>query len=275
MPVFAMTREMGTRGKDVATGLAEALGLEIVHHELVERHIAERLNLGESAVHRFLEGRGSVLERWRIDRKKLSRYSAEEVLELAMKGNVLIRGWGAAQLLSDVTHAICVRVCAPMERRIDEMAARLGIKDRLLVEREIERNDAAHERTVQRQFAQDWRDPLVYDIVLNTGRMPIDACIAQLQSLATHSAYQETPKSVARLKGKLVEARVRTLLDSEVINLPYGSGLHVSVDSGVVTVSGVVTGMAVHRPALDMISKIDGVTGVVDEVVVVNQAYSQ
>ena len=42
MTVIAMTREMGTRGKDVAAGLAERLGIEVVHHEVVERHLAER-----------------------------------------------------------------------------------------------------------------------------------------------------------------------------------------------------------------------------------------
>ncbi len=92
MTVIAMTREMGSFGKDVAIGLIDTLGLDIVHHELVERHLAERMNLGESSVHRFLEGRPSMLERWKIDGKRLSRYSAEEILERAAKGNVLIRG---------------------------------------------------------------------------------------------------------------------------------------------------------------------------------------
>ena len=95
MAVIAMTREMATLGKDVAAGLAERLNLNIVHHELVEHDIAERAGLGESEVHRFLEGKASLFERWKIDRKRLSRYTAQEILELAVKGNVLIRGWGA------------------------------------------------------------------------------------------------------------------------------------------------------------------------------------
>ena len=41
MTVVAMTREMGSLGKDVASGLAERLNLTVVHHELVERHLAE------------------------------------------------------------------------------------------------------------------------------------------------------------------------------------------------------------------------------------------
>ena len=66
------------------------------------------------AVHRFLEGQPSMLERWKIDSKRLSRYTAQENLELAIKGNILIRGWGASYLLRSVPHVVCVRVCAPM-----------------------------------------------------------------------------------------------------------------------------------------------------------------
>jgi hypothetical protein len=84
MAVIAMTREMATLGKDVAAGLADRLGLNIVHHELVEHDIAEHAGMRESEVHRFLEGEASLLERWKIDRKRLSHYTAQEILELAV-----------------------------------------------------------------------------------------------------------------------------------------------------------------------------------------------
>ena len=273
MPVIAMTREMGTLGKEVALGLADTMDMEIVHHELVERHIAERLHLGESAVHRFLEGRPSMIERWKMDRSKLSRYTAEEILELAAKGNVVIRGWGAAQLLSDVSHVICVRVCSPMANRVAEMAKRLGIADEAVVEREIVHNDNAHARAIQRQFSQDWRDPLTYDIVLNTGRMPVSACIAQLRLLIDQPAYQATAQSKAKLANKLIEARAQSALAMEVGDQAFASNLKVSARDGVVTVSGVVTGLHPHAPTLDRLRQIPGVTAVQDEIVVVRQSY--
>ena len=36
MPLIAMTREMGSLGKDVAKGVADALGIPIMHHEIIE-----------------------------------------------------------------------------------------------------------------------------------------------------------------------------------------------------------------------------------------------
>ena len=160
MAVIAMTREMATLGKDVAAGLAERLGLSVVHHELVKQGIAERAGMRESEVHRFLEGEASLLQRWKIDRKRLSRYTAHEILELAVKGNVLIRGWGATYLLRSVPHVICVRICAPMPFREQVLMKRLGIRDHLLARREIEGNDPAHNGTMQKMFGIDWTDPV-------------------------------------------------------------------------------------------------------------------
>ena len=113
MAVIAMTREMGTLSKDVAAGLAERRGLDVVHHNVVKQDIVASSGLPESEVHRFLEGEASLLERWRIDRNRMSRCTAEEILELAAKDNVLIRGWGSSYLLRSVPHVVCVRICAP------------------------------------------------------------------------------------------------------------------------------------------------------------------
>ena len=114
MPVIAMTREMGSKGKDVAIGLAEQIGIHIVHHNLVEHSLSERLQAPESDVHRHLEGKTSLLDRWKLPDRNLSNMTACEVLELAEQGNVIIRGWGSTHLLRSVGHVLCVRVCAPL-----------------------------------------------------------------------------------------------------------------------------------------------------------------
>ena len=266
MTVIAMTREMGSMGKDVAAGLATSLDIEVVHHELVERHIAERLETSESAVHRFLEGEASLWERWKIDSKRLSRYSAEEILELALQGNVLIRGWGAAQLLADVPHVVCVRVFAPMSNRIAEMKQRLGIENDAIAQREIERNDEAHAGAIQRQFGIDWRHPASYDIVLNTGRVPIDACVRQIRLLADCPVYQETEATRSILQDKLLVSRAREIVSRDLSDAPYGSALTVDVKNGVVTISGVTTSAKDDSETIDAVRALDGVVEVRNDI---------
>jgi hypothetical protein len=109
MAIIAMTREMATLGQDVAACLAERLGLDIVHHELVVQDIAERAGMRESEVQRFLGGEASLFERLRVDRARVSRYTAEEILELAVKRQCAYQGVG-----SDLSPSQCVPcpVCA-------------------------------------------------------------------------------------------------------------------------------------------------------------------
>ena len=60
MTVIAMTRELGSLGTEVATGVANRLGLKIVHSEIVANQVAERLGVDERAVLRYVDGSASV-----------------------------------------------------------------------------------------------------------------------------------------------------------------------------------------------------------------------
>lgn len=277
MTVIAMTREMGTRGKDVAAEVASALNLEVVHHELVERHLAERMNLSESTVHRFLEGEASLWERWNIDSRKVSHFTAVEILELARRGNVLIRGWGAGQLLRDVPHVISVRICAPMAERLREMRSRLRIDDDTelpreadradagQIRREIERNDDAHDRAVRAHFNMDWQDPKGYNIVLNTACTPVSAASQILIHMARLPEFEETEHSRAVLDGKRLLARVRAAV-SDTARRALGGSLEFSVDDGIVTLEGVAVQEVDLTETLEAIRAIDGVRSVVNRI---------
>ncbi len=266
MTIIAMTREMGTLGKDVAAGLAQALDLTVIHQELVEHHVAARLQLGESTVHRFLEGRPSMWERWKIDSDRMSRYTADEILQLAHGGNVLIRGWGAAQLLRDVSHVLCVRVCAPMSQRVSVMKERLGVTDSRSMRDEIEQNDNAHTQTIQRQFGDDWRNPENYDIVLNSGFVAVDTCIALITQLAKSPTYQETAESRRALADKVIETEVRKILDGSATDTPFGPGINITVEGGKIRLGGVVGGHREIDASLNKIRQIEGVTEIENDI---------
>lgn len=263
MAVIAMTREMATLGKDVAAGLAEKLGLNVVHHELVEHDVAERAGMRESEVHRFLEGEASLFERWKIDSKRLSRYTAEEVLELALKGNILIRGWGASYLLRSVPHVICVRICAPMPFREQVLMQRLGTSDVAAARREIVRNDAAHNRTMQKMHGIDWTDASLYAIVLNTSRLPVQDCVEIIARLAASTAFQETAQSRAALMDALILSRVRAAIEQHfAAGATTLGGIDATVSLGKVTLEGATSDERMIVEAVRLVHTVQGVKGV-------------
>ena len=259
MPVIAMTREMGSGGREVAERVADRLQLNLVLHHMVEHDIAEHLQVRESAVHHLLEGGATLLERLQTGGKRLARYTAEEILDLANQGNVLIRGWGACLVLREVPHVVRVRVCAPMEVREQAVMERSGITYRSAARREIERNDAAHKITLQSAYGIDREDSMLYDLVLNTDRNSIATCARLVCELVESPEFRETEASRAILNDKALEAHVRIKL-RERFGVGMGvSGVEAKADGGKI----VLTGMAIHSALVEDASKLAGaVSGV-------------
>ena len=269
MPVIAMTREMGSGGREVAQRVADKLGLTVVLHHLVEHDVAEHLHVRESTVHHLLEGGATLLERLQTGSRRLAHYTTEEILDQANRGNVLIRGWGSCVILRDVPHVVRVRVCAPMEARERAVMQRQDVKDRSAARREIERNDDAHKFILHSAHGVDRADSTLYDLVLNTERNSIDTCAKLVCELVESPEFRETEASRAILNDKALEAHVRIKL-RERFGVGTGvSGVEAKANAGKI----VLTGMAIHSALLDDASKlagaVAGVTAVENQMVVV------
>jgi hypothetical protein len=75
-----------------------------VRHEVIAS-VAEKMHVRRSTLQRLMEGKAGMLERWGADESSLALYKAEEILGLAAKGNVLIRG-SAYSIFEDAARAL-------------------------------------------------------------------------------------------------------------------------------------------------------------------------
>ena len=215
MPVIAMTREMGTKGGEIAHGLAQRMDIPIIDHNFVEQDKVSKEMLGESGdVFRQLEGKRSLLERWQFQEEGLANMTAGELFELAENDNVIIRGWVSTYLLSSIDHVLCVRVCAPLEKRVNTLTERLKPKDRTFARHEIIINDTAHGQLMKRMMHDDWQNYEHYDLIINTGRMSTAESIDLIENTMQLSIFQKTPQSEAQLRKLRIESQRRTGLSS-------------------------------------------------------------
>jgi len=259
MPVITMTMEVGTRGSEVAAGLAQKLKIASVGHEIVDR-VADKMQVKKSLLQRLREGKASMLERISTDQSEIAVYTAEEVLAIAQKGDVLVRGWGSTMLLRPVPHILSVRVCAPFEARVRSLMQRLDTDDEEFIRDEIQKSDEAHAAAMQTRFHVKWGDPLLYDLTLNTERVTIDSCVEQVIALTRRPEFQETPESRAKLDNLALEARVRAAFlaspDTEEVRVT------VVADAGKVALHGMVDTEKERAAASQVAKSVSGVTSV-------------
>lgn len=236
MPIIAITREMGSLGKDVARGLGEELGVPVIYHEVIDQ-LADRMRVRKSHVIRLLDGSAGLLERLTADKTSLSVFTADEIYGVAARGaGAVIRGWGATHLLREVPHVLCVRVCAPFETRKQRMMERLGSGEEERVAEEIRTNDEAHTAIMRRHFDLRWTEPEHYDLVLNTKRVSVDECVSEVMALVRSPQFVETERSRQKLDDLALAARVRAALR----HAPETREARVAInsDGGRVTLSG-------------------------------------
>lgn len=257
MPLIAMTREMGSLGKDVAAGIAARSNRKVVYHEIIEP-IANKMRLRKSHVERFLEGKSGIWERLTTDRTALSIYTADETFRFLRDGSTaVIRGWGAVHLLKNIPHVIRVRICAPLETRVARMMQRLATDNRATVESEIQLSEEAHSAITRRHFGVNWRDSENYDLVLCTERLSVDECVEEVEGMMQRPGFQETAESTRLVEDLALEWSVRAALRRNART----SGMEITVkgDGGTVHLMGVVDTIPEVEDSASVAAAVEGV----------------
>jgi cytidylate kinase len=259
MPVIALTQGMGSLAQDIAEQLAAELGIATLQHEVAER-VADKMHVSKSLINRLRAGKAGTIERLTADKASIAVYTAEEVLEAASRGNVVLRGWGATCLLRTVPHVPCIRIMRPFAKRVQWLMSELDTDDVELAEAEIRRSDQANAARMHEQFGVEWGDPSLFDMVLNTDRLSVDTCVQQIKALLSRAEFADTDASRALLQSMALHAHVRAALRAhdatrEVDVSIEGSG-------SVIVLRGIVVNTAERDAAEKVAASVSGVTGV-------------
>jgi len=99
----------------------------------------------------------------------LREYADKTIRRLAVSGNVILVGRGAAIITSQLPYVLHVRLVAPFNRRVQNCAESYNISAKEAARRVRESDEARH-RYVQTYFGVNVADPVHYDLVINTGR---------------------------------------------------------------------------------------------------------
>ncbi len=189
--MITISREYGAGGSDFARRLGARLGWRVLDREIVA-DVAQRLRLDPRTVEAMDEHPPSLMQRISSSlmiapiemplmvetADVLSPDAIADAAKASMKQAsanppVIIVGHGAQAMFHDRANTFHIRLVAPMESRVDRICARDGVS-RTVAASEIRRMDQGRHAYVRRQFRVEIQDPLLYDMIANTGRLSID-----------------------------------------------------------------------------------------------------
>ena len=267
MPIITISREMGTGAYGIARELAKKLKYALVDGPKIASCAAE---YGLS-----LETLQSVDEKPPSyntveDRARAASLNTIELILLyqAKKGNAILYGRGAQDLLQNCGNVLRLRFIADFEQRVERFSEREWI-DPDLAQELIRRSDHQRGGFIHFYFDRDWNDPLGYDLVFNTSRLTSGAIVDIIVAAVKDSQLKEADTwSCDEIEKTILVKKIETaLLRSEELEYrPF----RIEVDEGQVVLSGYIGSEKEKEAALRVARGVDGVQSVADELHVVN-----
>ena len=120
----------------------------------------------------------------------LREYAKDTIRKLAVSGNVVVVGRGAAVITAGLPHVLRVRLVAPFQFRVRNFARSHGIPEEESV-RVVRANDAARRRYVRTYLNSDITDALQYDLVINTGSNSFERVARIICAAVVHLVLQD------------------------------------------------------------------------------------
>lgn len=194
MRAITISREYGSGGGEIAARLAKRLSWKLIDHEIVAE-VARELGITHEEAEQRDERTEGIIARMLaamaaadpsvfvpIDPPRLLdadayRDALYRVVTVSVaSGHAVIVGRGAQAILKDRRDVLHTRFVAPLEKRIAYVARREGL-DIPEAQRRIQDKDRSRQQFVQSLYSARPDDARLYDIVVNTGILSLDACV--------------------------------------------------------------------------------------------------
>jgi cytidylate kinase len=237
MPIITISRGSLSGGQELAEKVAAQLGYRCISREVVIE-AAQRYGVPEPKLTELFEKKPGFWDWLTRARERHLVFVQAAMCEFAESGQLVYHGMAGQQLLAGISHVLKVRLITPLDRRIRGAMDRHGYS-RDEAAKFIQRVDDERYHRMRELFEVDWRDPALYDVVLNLHQMSLESAADVVVALAQKAEFQPTAASNKALQDLGVSARVKATLlaDPTTGDIP----VQVEADSGLVRISGVVT----------------------------------
>lgn len=194
MSAITISRQMGSRGDELAEEVARHLSWRLVCRDIINQAAlaagVPQVALAEVDELGLLGLRPTARER------RLYLNQVERIIrELADEGDVVIVGRGSQLVLRERPDVLHVRVVAPLETRVDWLCQEEAIC-REAARVRLEASDRARARYLQRNYRVRVGDPALYHLVINMGRLTLPVAVGLV--LHTFRTWRNIPEGTPK-----------------------------------------------------------------------------
>ena len=259
MSIIAISRGTFSGGELLAKSVAERLGYRCLSRETNLEAAAKQYMVPAEQLTAAMEKRPAFWERVLGERAAYLTFVQATLCEQARGGKLVYHGYLGQRLLPGIAHVISVRVIADLEFRIQaaQRQQNLARKDSLAYLEKVDKERRAWTRFL---FEVDWEDPHLYDLVLNLSRMNMATACETVAQLTERAEFQPTPASVKALADLTLHSQVTAALATDFRT--RDAELTVTVDAGMVTITGRSRWPEVANAVPVVVRQVDGVRGI-------------
>jgi len=268
MAIIAISRELAALGDETAHELAD-----ILHYRFVDKKVLEdrmkSLGAAEQKILKYDERKPSFWASLSQDRDNYLHYLKAAIFSEAGQGNCVFIGRGCAALLRGIPGVLSVLLTAPTAIRLERVKSYFHCDD-YRASQIIDQSDRNREGFHQNFFEVKWKRPDNYHLALNTGFLHPRLCAALIKTTLEETVTEETETAnTLRLKDLILGQQVAHHLRFEK-NIPIHF-LEVAVQSGAVTLFGVVNTPSLVEAAVQGTKEVPAVCSVTSEIQVVQE----
>ncbi|MEJ2007041.1 MAG: cytidylate kinase-like family protein [Acidobacteriota bacterium] len=177
-PYLLVSREKGAGGHEVANLIGQRLGWQVFDRQIVDA-VAQRTQMRQQLIESLDERTRGGLEEFlrhvltkEIGSTDYLLHLRQVLLALGQQGDVVIVGRGAEYILPH-PFALRVRMVAPFDVRVERIAKAEGLAPDA-AHAVVTKVDQGRKDFIHGHFQQDARDPLNYDLVVNTAVLSVE-----------------------------------------------------------------------------------------------------
>jgi cytidylate kinase len=235
MAIIVISHEMGAGGPEIGQLLAQKLGYRYVDQELIQ-DAAHRYGLLEEKLSHLDESKPSLFERFDAETRRYITVIQTALYEFAEQDNVILVGRGGQW-----------RLAKKLSGQMGEQTNQRTVIDM------VRRDDMEKVGRMRYLYEVDVRDAALYDIVLNTEKLSIDASVELVDALARRPELVTSEAGKQLVSDRALASRVQVALATHPETRKYRTT--VEAKAGVVTLEGT----AALDEAVDVARTVEGV----------------